>query len=61
VVCRANAITGPYRDAAGKDCLTENGGTIVLASHGDVYAPGGQGIMVDPKSEREVVYYHYGK
>jgi arabinan endo-1,5-alpha-L-arabinosidase len=26
-----------------------------------VYAPGGQGIMVDPKSEREVVYYHYGK
>jgi arabinan endo-1,5-alpha-L-arabinosidase len=61
VVCRAHGITGPYHDAEGKDCLTENGGTIVLASHGDVYAPGGQGILWDPKTERDVIYYHYGE
>jgi arabinan endo-1,5-alpha-L-arabinosidase len=61
VVCRADKITGPYYDAEGRDCLTENGGTTVLASHGDVYAPGGQGVMLDPKSERTVMYYHYGE
>jgi arabinan endo-1,5-alpha-L-arabinosidase len=60
-VCRANGITGPYVDANNTNCLTNNGGTTILASHGDVYAPGGQGIMRDPKSEREVMYYHYGK
>lgn len=61
VVCRSDSITGPYLDKDGKDCLTENGGTTVLASHGDVYAPGGQGVMLDPKSERTVMYYHYGR
>jgi arabinan endo-1,5-alpha-L-arabinosidase len=61
VVCRANSITGPYYDADDKDCLTDNGGTTILASHDDVYAPGGQGVMWDPKTERDVIYYHYGK
>ena len=60
-VCRANSITGPYYDVDGNDCLTENGGTTILASHRDIYAPGGQGVMVDPQSERTVVYYHYGE
>ncbi|KAF2818441.1 endo-1,5-alpha-L-arabinosidase [Ophiobolus disseminans] len=61
VVCRGESITGLYFDKEGKDCLTQNGGTTVLASHGDIYAPGGQGVMIDPKSERTVMYYHYGK
>jgi arabinan endo-1,5-alpha-L-arabinosidase len=61
VGCRSDRITGPYFDKNGRDCLMENGGTTVLASHGDVYAPGGQGIMLDPKSERTVMYYHYGE
>ena len=60
-VCRAKDITGPYFDKEGKDCLTQSGGTTVLSSHGDVYAPGGQGVMWDPKTERTVMYYHYGK
>ncbi|KAH7084519.1 glycosyl hydrolase [Paraphoma chrysanthemicola] len=59
VVCRADLVTGPYHDLDGKDCLTENGGTTILASHDDIYAPGGQGVMVDPKSEKTVMYYHY--
>jgi arabinan endo-1,5-alpha-L-arabinosidase len=61
VVCRADEITGPYHDAEGLNCLTDNGGTTILASHGDIYAPGGQGIMVDPKTEKTVMYYHYGE
>lgn len=60
-VCRSESVNGPYHDRDGKDCRTESGGTTILASHGDIYAPGGQGVMVDPKSKRTVMYYHYGK
>lgn len=61
VVCRSDAVTGPYLDVDKKDCMRENGGTTVLASHGDVYAPGGQGVMIHPDNERTVMYYHYGR
>ena len=44
MVCRSTSPTGGFVDQNGVDCLTDNGGTIVLASHGDVYAPGGQGM-----------------
>ncbi|ORY11027.1 glycosyl hydrolase [Clohesyomyces aquaticus] len=60
MVCRSHSITGPYADQSGKDCLTQDGGTLVLASHDDVYAPGGQGVMYDPETRRTVIYYHYG-
>lgn len=60
-VCRAEKITGPYFDKKRKNCLTESGGTTILASHSDIYAPGGQGVMLDPKTEKTVMYYHYGK
>jgi arabinan endo-1,5-alpha-L-arabinosidase len=61
VVCRSETPRGPFYDRNGKSCLEESGGTTVLASHGDVYAPGGQGIMVHPEDGRTVMYYHYGK
>ncbi|KAJ8111101.1 hypothetical protein OPT61_g6221 [Boeremia exigua] len=61
-VCRADAVTGPFFDQEGRDCR-KSGGTTVLASHGDVYAPGGQGIMrlpgIDGEEGRDVMYYHY--
>jgi hypothetical protein len=60
-VCRADSITGPYYDKDGKNCLTENGGTTILASHGDIYAPGGQEVMAHPDNDKTVMYYHYGK
>ena len=64
-VCRAEAVMGPYFDREGRDCRTQNGGTTILASHGDVYAPGGQGVMRLPGEDggegRDVMYYHYGK
>jgi arabinan endo-1,5-alpha-L-arabinosidase len=60
-VCRADSITGPYYDKDGKNCLTENGGTTILASHGDIYAPGGQEVVAHPDNDKTVMYYHYGK
>ncbi|EFQ94984.1 hypothetical protein CFE70_004043 [Pyrenophora teres f. teres 0-1] len=59
VVCRSKAPNGPFQDRDGKSCLDQNGGTTILASHGDIYAPGGQGVMIDPQSGRTVMYYHY--
>ncbi|KAF1838927.1 endo-1,5-alpha-L-arabinosidase [Decorospora gaudefroyi] len=59
VVCRSEAPTGPFYDKDGKDCLHDSGGTTILASHGDIYAPGGQGVMVHPEDGRTVMYYHY--
>lgn len=59
MVCRATSATGPFFDKAGKNCATENGGTLVLGSHDNVYAPGGQGVLVE--DGKIVLYYHYGK
>lgn len=60
-VCRAPAVNGPYMDREGRSC-TNGGGTLLLASHDNVYAPGGQGVMVDPKPGRgTILYYHYSK
>ncbi|KAL6704234.1 hypothetical protein ACN47E_008402 [Coniothyrium glycines] len=58
-VCRAGTATGPFRDAKGRDCLNDNGGTVILASHGEIYAPGGQDITVHPDSGRTMISYHY--
>lgn len=58
-VCRAERVTGPYVDQEGRDCR-QSGGTTILASHGDVYAPGGQGVMTI-EGGRYVIYYHYGE
>lgn len=61
MVCRSDRVEGPYVDRNGKNCVTESGGTVVLGSHGDVYAPGGQGVMYDDQSKKVVLYYHYSK
>ncbi|KAI3400994.1 hypothetical protein diail_699 [Diaporthe ilicicola] len=57
-VCRSSNVNGPYVDASGKSC-TAGGGTMVLASHGNVYGPGGQGVLVDSAYSGTVLYYHY--
>jgi len=46
-VCRSQAVEGPYLDRNGKNCR-RGGGTTVLASHDNVYGPGGQGVYTDP-------------
>jgi arabinan endo-1,5-alpha-L-arabinosidase len=57
MVCRSTSSIGPFSDKSGNAC-TSNGGTIVLPSHGNVYAPGGQGVYDDPELGA-VLYYHY--
>lgn len=59
-VCRSSSVSGPFVDASGVSCLS-GGGTTVLASHGTVYGPGGQGILVDTAESGAVLYYHYGE
>lgn len=56
--CRSSAVGGPYADEDGTSCL-EGGGNYVLESHGQVYGPGGQGIIDDP-TYGPVMYYRYG-
>lgn len=56
--CRSSAVGGPYTDEDGTSCL-EGGGNYVLESHGQVYGPGGQGIIDDP-TYGPVMYYRYG-
>ncbi|KAJ4353496.1 uncharacterized protein N0V89_005226 [Didymosphaeria variabile] len=60
LVCKAATPAGPFTDRDGRRC-DESGGTLVLGSHGDVYAPGGQGVLLDDKTGRTVLYYHYGE
>ncbi|KAJ5669549.1 arabinan endo-1-5-alpha-L-arabinosidase C [Penicillium macrosclerotiorum] len=56
-VCRSSTGTGNFVDKAGTSCK-ESGGTIILASHNQVYGPGGQGVLTDPNLG-PVLYYHY--
>ncbi|KAH7027226.1 uncharacterized protein B0I36DRAFT_326695 [Microdochium trichocladiopsis] len=58
MVCRSRTPSGEYFDREGRSCLTDSGGTLVLASHDGVFAPGGQGVWDDPV-EGTVLYYHY--
>ncbi|KIK52155.1 glycoside hydrolase family 43 protein [Collybiopsis luxurians FD-317 M1] len=53
-------VQGPFYDKLGND-LTKNTtvGTILLASHGDVFAPGAPSIISDPNSGRDVMAYRF--
>ncbi|KAL2280557.1 hypothetical protein FJTKL_12527 [Diaporthe vaccinii] len=55
--CRSTDVGGPYTDGNGTSCL-EGGGNDVLASHDDVYGPGGQGVLDDP-TYGPILYYRY--
>ncbi|KAL2863268.1 glycosyl hydrolase [Aspergillus lucknowensis] len=58
VVCRSPSGRGDFVDRDGRSCLTEDGGTTILASHDNVYGPGGQGLFED-RERGWVLYYHY--
>ncbi|KIK59985.1 glycoside hydrolase family 43 protein [Collybiopsis luxurians FD-317 M1] len=64
LVGRGAAGQGPFYDQLGNDItldLNPPTGTLVLGSHDNVYAPGGQSIFEDPVSGRDVMVYHYVK
>ncbi len=61
-VGRGPTASGPFIDKSGKAITTgTTTGTIILGSHDNVYAPGGQSIFHDPVSNRDVIVYHYVK
>ncbi|KAJ5289030.1 Glycoside hydrolase family 43, partial [Penicillium angulare] len=58
-VGRSESVRGPFLDRHG-DKLLDGGGTIVYASnHGEVYAPGGLGVLAGNDSVPDILYYHY--
>ncbi|KAI0746663.1 glycoside hydrolase family 43 protein [Daedaleopsis nitida] len=62
LVGRGNSPSGPFYDQAG-NALTQQlnppTGSLVLGSHDNVYAPGGQSLYHDPVSNRDIMVYHY--
>ncbi|KAF2148114.1 glycoside hydrolase family 43 protein [Myriangium duriaei CBS 260.36] len=57
IIGRSTKVNGPFLDQAGKS-MTAGGGTTIMASNGNVYAPGGQGVFTDADGS-DVLYYHY--
>ncbi|KAI5296585.1 hypothetical protein KEM52_006206 [Ascosphaera acerosa] len=58
MVCRSDSPDGPYVDMQGRDCVSQNGGTMIYGSHGTTFAPGGQGVFTD-RTLGPIIYYHY--
>jgi arabinan endo-1,5-alpha-L-arabinosidase len=56
VVGRSSNPQGPYADRGGIP-MTQGGGTIVLATHGNIIGPGGQDVFSD--TDGDVLVYHY--
>lgn len=58
-VGRSTDVRGPFVDREGVP-LMEGGGTVVYDSnHGQVYAPGGVGVVSGNETVQDVLYYHY--
>lgn len=56
---RSKDVRGPFVDKDGK-ALLDGGGTIMYGSnHGQVYAPGGVGVLVGDGKTPDILYYHY--
>ncbi|PGG99307.1 hypothetical protein AJ79_08574 [Helicocarpus griseus UAMH5409] len=56
-VCKGSSATGPFVGPAGRAC-TDGGGATILSSHGEIFGPGGQGVITHHEYG-PVIYYHY--
>jgi arabinan endo-1,5-alpha-L-arabinosidase len=56
IVGRSTSPTGPFYDRGGLD-LMNGGGTILLSTHGTIYGPGGQSVLL--VGSQPVLVYHY--
>ncbi len=56
IVGRSTSPTGPFTDRGGVD-LRNGGGTILLSTHGNIYGPGGQSVLL--VGAQPVLIYHY--
>lgn len=59
VVGRSSSPQGPYVDRGGI-AMTQGGGTIVLATHGNIIGPGGQDVFSDTGGDLLVYHYYDG-
>lgn len=58
-VGRSENVRGPFVDKKGIK-LVDGGGSIIYASnHGEVYAPGGLGVLAGNGSTPDILYFHY--
>ncbi|KAH9824238.1 family 43 glycoside hydrolase [Melampsora americana] len=57
VMCRSKSPSSKFLNVKGADCA-KSGGSTLLASHGDLYGPGGQGVTFT-ESGQLLLYYHY--
>ncbi|KAH7105068.1 glycoside hydrolase family 43 protein [Auriculariales sp. MPI-PUGE-AT-0066] len=62
-VGRAETMDGPFLGPQGVDLTVDNrqSGYLLLGSHDNVYAPGGQSLFWDPTANMTVMGYHYVK
>jgi arabinan endo-1,5-alpha-L-arabinosidase len=56
MVGRSASVTGPYYDRNGVP-MTSGGGTEILAGHGSIHGPGGEGVFTD--TDHDILVYHY--
>lgn len=56
MVGRSTSVTGPYTDRNGTP-MTAGGGTELLAGHGSIHGPGGEGVFSD--TDHDILVYHY--
>lgn len=57
-VGRSKSVSGPFVDKANKSLL-HGGGSTILASHAQVFAPGGPGVLKGGDYQSQILYYHY--
>ncbi|KAI0701658.1 glycoside hydrolase family 43 protein [Earliella scabrosa] len=62
LVGRGTSPSGPFYGKLGNPItanLNPPTGSLVLGSHDNIYAPGGQSVYHDPVSNRDIIVYHY--
>lgn len=57
-VGRSTSMTGPYVDRNGT-AMTGGGSSPVLSQHAHVVGPGGQTVVHDPNTGRDLLVYHW--
>lgn len=58
-VGRSKNLRGPFVDRDGKSLLEGGGTTVYASNHGEVYAPGGLGVLTGNAMTPDIFYVHY--
>jgi arabinan endo-1,5-alpha-L-arabinosidase len=59
-VGRSTSPVGPFDDRSGR-AMTDDGGTLLLATHGSIIGPGGQSVLHSPGHDYLVYHYYNGR